>query len=74
MFTAELPELKRQPTVAVFTRNNVTRVGAYVKLEFHVSGLVVERQRLAEVIQRLASSSRRGATLGTVRISVSRTT
>jgi len=70
MFTAELPELKRQPTVAVFTRNNVTRVGAYVKLEFHVSGLGVgEASALAEVIQRLASSSlRRGATLGTVRI------
>jgi MEDS: MEthanogen/methylotroph, DcmR Sensory domain len=70
IFTAELPELKVQPTVAVFTRNNVIRVGAYVKLEFHVSGLGVrEASDLADVIQRLASSSlRRGATLGTVRI------
>jgi hypothetical protein len=70
IFTAELPELKSQPTVAVFTRNNVTRIGAYVKLEFHVSGLgVKEAGDLAEVIQRLASSSIvRGATLGTVRI------
>jgi hypothetical protein len=70
IFNAELPELKVQPTVAVFTRNNVIRVGAYVKLEFHVSGLGVrEASDLADVIQRLASSSlRRGATLGTVRI------
>jgi hypothetical protein len=70
IFTAELPELKLQPTGAVFTTNNVTRVGAYVKLEFHVSGLgVKEASDLAEVIQRLASSSlHRGATVGTVRI------
>ena len=70
IFTAELPELKLQPTAAVFTRNNVTRVGAYVKLEFHVGGLGVrEANDLAQVIQRLASSSlHRGATLGTVRI------
>jgi hypothetical protein len=70
IFTAELPELKLQPSIAVFTKNNVTRIGAYVRLEFHVSGLgVKEASDLAEVIQRLASSSiRRGATLGTVRI------
>ena len=58
MFTAELPELKLQPTVAVFTRNNVTRVGAYVKLEFHVSGLGVEE---ASASRRLFSGSPRAA-------------
>jgi hypothetical protein len=70
IFTAELPELKLQPTVAVFTRSNVTRIGAYAKLEFHVSGLgVKEASDLAEVIQGLATSSlHRGATLGRVRI------
>lgn len=70
IFTAELTELKLQPTVAVFTKNNVTRIGAYAKLEFHVSGLASkEASDLAEVIQRLASSSiQRGATLGTIRI------
>jgi MEDS: MEthanogen/methylotroph, DcmR Sensory domain len=70
IFTAELPELKFQPAVAVFTPNNVTRVAAYVKLEFHVGGLGARKASdLAEVIQRLASSSlHRGATVGTVRI------
>jgi hypothetical protein len=70
IFTTELPELQLQPTVAVFTENNVNRVGAYVKLKFHVSGLgAKEAGDLAEVIQRLASSSlHRGATWGTVRI------
>jgi hypothetical protein len=70
MFTDQLPELKLEPTVAVFTRNNVSRVGTYLRLEFHVAGLgVKEAGDLAELISRLAASSlSRGATSGAVRI------
>ena len=70
MFAAELSELTGRSRTAHFTEADVGRLRAYLKLEFYVAGLAVDKAAdLSEVVHRLAASSlRRGSSGGTVRI------
>ena len=59
-----------QPRTAQFSEADVARLGRYLRLEFYVAGLPVEKAAdLSEVVQRLAESSlRRGSAVGTLRL------
>jgi hypothetical protein len=59
-----------EPRTAQFSEADVARLGRYLRLEFYVAGLPVEKAAdLSEVVQRLAESSvRRGSATGTLRM------
>ncbi len=70
MLGRELPTLTGEPTTIPFSRRNVERLQAFLKLEGHVAGLGLQQAAdLATVTSGLAADSlERGATGGTIRV------
>jgi hypothetical protein len=70
MLGQELPTLVGEPTTIPFSRRNLNRLRAFLKLEGHVAGLGLKQAAdLAIVTSRLAADSLdRGATSGTIRV------
>jgi MEDS: MEthanogen/methylotroph, DcmR Sensory domain len=70
MLGAELPTLVGEPTTIPFSRRNLGRLHAFLKLEGHVAGLGLQQAAdLATVTAGLAANSLdRGATTGTIRV------
>jgi hypothetical protein len=70
MLGTELPTLVGEPTTIPFSRRNLGRLHAFLKLEGHVAGLTLRQAAdLATVTSGLATDSlERGATSGTIRV------
>ena len=70
MLGQELPTLVGEPTTIPFSRRNLGRLRAFLKLEGHVAGLGLQQAAdLATVTYGLAADSlERGATGGTIRV------